>query len=427
MPMDIKEFQTLTYPSDLDGSHFFPEAIHFEFFQRIGANLDKVIDAGADAYTTTMEQANQQPPEEIKKTIIEQQLNVGTTGAEMGFISSSSITEIRKEVEQNMTDEEKESRAATAFRDLGVNKRIKGFMSSLSGMARSVRGQLSMPAKSVGNVYLHMPNNISLNEEAQWGGQSLGAVGMLTKSALKKGDVDSMKTLTGAVAGSAGNMVAAAAGGIAGAILSKIPGVNAMSGGILGAIGGETIQRGMESAFSVSHNPYMEMMFSGVGFRSFKFDFVFRARNKSEIATVGNIIKKFRQYSRPSWVGGGLGKSFMNYPQEFNIKFLTMTNPNTNVEQYVPNKHLPTLKPCVCSSVETNYTPQSIWSAFEDGAPVSITLGLTFQETALVMADDIGNEWPEAEEQEGINPVGGQSDDSVVSAIENRFKNTSWG
>jgi hypothetical protein len=415
---DIKTFQTLTYPSDLDGSHFFPEAIHFEFFQRIGANLDKVIDAGADAYTTTMEQANQQPPEEIKKTIIEQQLNVGTTGAEMGFISSSSITEIRKEVEQNMTDEEKESRAATAFRDLGVNKRIKGFMSSLSGMARSVRGQLSMPAKSVGNVYLHMPNNISLNEEAQWGGQSLGAVGMLTKSALKKGDVDSMKTLTGAVAGSAGNMVAAAAGGIAGAILSKIPGVNAMSGGILGAIGGETIQRGMESAFSVSHNPYMEMMFSGVGFRSFKFDFVFRARNKSEIATVGNIIKKFRQYSRPSWVGGGLGKSFMNYPQEFNIKFLTMTNPNTNVEQYVPNKHLPTLKPCVCSSVETNYTPQSIWSAFEDGAPVSITLGLTFQETELVMAEDVATEWPEAEEQQGINPVGGQSDDSVVSAIE---------
>jgi hypothetical protein len=200
-----------------------------------------------------------------------------------------------------------------------------------------------------------------------------------------------------------------------------------MSGGILGAIGGETIQRGMESAFSVSHNPYMEMMFSGVGFRSFKFDFVFRARNKSEIATVGNIIKKFRQYSRPSWVGGGLGKSFMNYPQEFNIKFLTMTNPNTNVEQYVPNKHLPTLKPCVCSSVETNYTPQSIWSAFEDGAPVSITLGLTFQETALVMAEDVATEWPEAEEQQGINPVGGQSDDSVVSAIENRFKNTSWG
>jgi hypothetical protein len=272
-----------------------------------------------------------------------------------------------------------------------------------------------MPAKEVGSVYLHMPNNISLNEEAQWGGQSLGAVGMLTRSALKKGDADSIKTLTGAAVGSAGNMVAAAVGGIAGAVLSKLPG--AAMGGMLGAVAGETIQRGAEAAFSVSHNPYMEMMFSGVGFRSFKFDFIFRARNKSEIMTVGNIIKKFRQYSRPSWQGGSLGKSFMKYPQEFQIKFLTMTNPNTNVEQYVLNQHLPTLKPCVCSSVETNYTPQGIWSAYKDGAPVSITLGLSFLETELVMAGDIGTEWPEEEEQEGINPVGKQSDESDPAAV----------
>ena len=94
-----------------------------------------------------------------------------------------------------------------------------------------------------------------------------------------------------------------------------------------------------------------------------------------------------------------------------------MTNPNTNVEQYVDNKHLPTLKPCVCSSVETNFTPQGIWSAYEDGAPVSITLGLSFQETELVMADDIGTEWPDEEEQEGINPVGGISDRSVPSVV----------
>ena len=109
----------------------------------------------------------------------------------------------------------------------------------------------------------------------------------------------------------------------------------------------------------------------------------------------------------------------MKYPQEFQIKFLTMTNPNTNVEQYVLNQHLPKLKPCVCSSVETNYTPQGIWSAYEDGAPVSITLGLSFQETELVMADDVANEWPEMGEQEGINPVGKQSDESTTSAITN--------
>ena len=167
-----------------------------------------------------------------------------------------------------------------------------------------------------------MPNSIALNEPAGWGGESLGVVGNLTKGVLKGSDTTAMQSLAGGAVGHAGNLLAAAAGGIVGKVLSFIPGVSGVAGGILGAIGGNVIQSGAEAAFSVSHNPYMEMMFSGVGFRSFKFDFVFRARNKSEIQTVANIIKKFRQYSRPSWQGGSLGKSFMKYPQEFEIKFL---------------------------------------------------------------------------------------------------------
>ena len=62
---------------------------------------------------------------------------------------------------------------------------------------------------------------------------------------------------------------------------------------------------------------------------------------------------------------------------------------------YETNWHLPQLKPCVLSSVETNYTPQSIWAAHRAGAPVAVTLGLSFQETELVMAEDIQkNDWP---------------------------------
>ena len=128
------------------------------------------------------------------------------------------------------------------------------------------------------------------------------------------------------------------------------------------------------------------MMFSGIGFRSYKFDFVFRARNKSEIKTVGEIIKKFRQHSRPTWVGSSLGKSFMNYPQEFQIQFLTELVSTNSYEQ---NLHLPYLKPSVLTSVDTNFTPNNIWAAYDKGAPVAITLGLHFQETELVMAQDV--------------------------------------
>jgi hypothetical protein len=265
----------------------------------------------------------------------------------------------------------------------------------------------------IGSIYLHMPNNISLNEEAGWGGESLGVVGNMSKNAFKTGDTGSLQTAIGGTVGSAGNILAAAAGGIVGKLLSKIPGINAMGGGLLGMIGGEVIQKGGQAAFSVASNPYMEMMFSGIGFRSFKFDFIFRARNKKEIKEVGDIIKMFRQHSRPTWVGGTtLGKSFMNYPQEFHIQFLTDTSGS-----YAPNLHLPYLKPAVCTAVETNFTPDNIWSAYKDGAPVAITLGLTFSEMELVMAEDVARDGLTMSEQEGMNPVGGLSDRSVPDAL----------
>ena len=261
-------------------------------------------------------------------------------------------------------------------------------------------------------VYLNMPNSIALNEPAGWGGQELGVIGNLTKGLLKGSDTTAMESIAGGAVGHAGNLLAAAAGGIVGTVLSKIPGVSGMAGGLLGLIGGETIQRGGEAAFSVKQNPYMEMMFSGIGFRSYKFDFVFRAKNKSEIITVGEIIKKFRQHSRPTWVESSLGKSFMNYPQEFQIQFLTDFN-----NSYEQNLHLPYLKPAVCTSVDTNFTPNNIWSAYDKGAPVAITLGLSFSEMELVMADDVARDGLDMNEQMGQNPAGSISNGSLPSSI----------
>ena len=58
-------------------------------------------------------------------------------------------------------------------------------------------------------------------------------------------------------------------------------------------------------------------------------------------------------------------------------------------EVFTENLHLPKLKPCVCTSVESNYTPQSIWTAYRGGASPAINLSLGFQESELVMASDV--------------------------------------
>ena len=76
----------------------------------------------------------------------------------------------------------------------------------------------------------------------------------------------------------------------------------------------------------------------------------------------------------------------MEYPMEFSIEFLTTTEGSNS---YQSNTHVPKLKTCVCDSVTTNYSPQNMWTAHRNGAPIAITLGLHFQETELVMAQDV--------------------------------------
>ena len=413
---NLTSFGQLKYPSDLSEEHFFPEAIRFGFVQRTGVDFDDVTDAMTNTYKKELRTSRS------SDFVTGGRHGLGTGdlqwGSESGLgdVTFSQATPADKAILDEKFRKYQETHGGEkpepSLVETWINKIGAGWASTQAAFGNIQRQNST--TQEIGSIFLHMPNSISLNESAGWGGESLGVVGNLTKGALKGSDTTAMQSMAGAAIGSAGNLMAAAAGGIVGTILSKIPGVSGMTGGLLGLIGGEVIQRGGEAAFSVKQNPYMEMMFSGIGFRSYKFDFVFRARNKSEIKTVGEIIKKFRQHSRPTWVGSSLGKSFMNYPQEFQIQFLTELVSTNSYEQ---NLHLPYLKPSVLTSVDTNFTPNNIWAAYDKGAPVAITLGLSFSETQLVMADDVAKDGLAMNEQMGQNPAGGLSDGSVPDAL----------
>ena len=117
----------------------------------------------------------------------------------------------------------------------------------------------------------------------------------------------------------------------------------------------------------------------------------------SQTEEVEKIIRMFRTHTRPSYVNGAMGKSFMNNPQEFQIRFLTMGQsekvlPNITTAsegEFTANPYLPQIKTCVCDKVTTNYTPQSVWTSYKAGAPIAITMSLSFKEKELVMAKDI--------------------------------------
>ena len=58
-------------------------------------------------------------------------------------------------------------------------------------------------------------------------------------------------------------------------------------------------------------------------------------------------------------------------------------------DKYETNSYIPQIKMCVCKGVTTNFSTQNTWKSLENGAPVEIQLGLTFEETELVTGEDV--------------------------------------
>ena len=206
--------------------------------------------------------------------------------------------------------------------------------------------------------------------------------------------------LAAGAVGAAGNIAGAGLGAMLSGIVSKVGLANVGVGAFLGGMAGGDAQNALSATLGMTSNPYEEMMFSGITFRSFNFDFIFRPEDDKEIRVVDEIIKKFRKYSRPSFSEGFVGKGIMNYPMEYEIEFLTADKGNTKFkgeapdkqasgEVYKTNQHLPRIKTCVCEKISTNYTPQSVWAAYETGAPIAISLSLGFKEKELVMDKDV--------------------------------------
>ena len=186
-----------------------------------------------------------------------------------------------------------------------------------------------------------------------------------------------------------GGLIGAGVGALP-SLVSKLGIGGAMFGMAIGGLAaGSPMQKGAEAALGVAQNPYMEMMFSGVGFRAFQFEFIMRPRSTAEVKEISEILRMFRTFTKPTFVKGGLNKSFMDYPMEFEIAFLTSKGGKGSFDTYVHNGNVPKLKDCVCDNVTSNYTPQSIWAAHDGGVPLAVTLGLSFQETELVMAEDV--------------------------------------
>lgn len=149
-------------------------------------------------------------------------------------------------------------------------------------------------------------------------------------------------------------------------------------GGLL-ALGGTS--GGVASGLSVSEglavNPHLATVFQGVNFRTHSFEYKFMARNQQESDIIKEIIHLFRFHMLPSY---GFGTLAFNYPDEFKIEFADAIRP-----------YLYPFETCVLQSFNVNYNGEGIPLFFENtGAPVSITISLSFQETAIQTKESYG-------------------------------------
>ena len=125
-------------------------------------------------------------------------------------------------------------------------------------------------------------------------------------------------------------------------------------------------------------NPQMQMLYQGLGFRTFSLSFIFTPTSKGETALVDDIISTLKQAAAPSLndaTQSSTKNMFLIPPDIFNISFCW---------RGVENKYLPKYGDCVLENIDVNYAPNG-WAAHdENGSPVQTTLNLTFKEIEIV-------------------------------------------
>jgi hypothetical protein len=137
-------------------------------------------------------------------------------------------------------------------------------------------------------------------------------------------------------------------------------------------------------AARAARNPHLEVVFKGIGFRQFQFEFKFTPRSEQEAICVNNIIKAFKFYSAPEVKHGPENERYYIYPAEFDIEFWSAGQINTWINK---------ISTCACTNVTVQYTGAGMWSAFRPGkiigAGVETNLSLTFQELEIITKERI--------------------------------------
>ena len=123
-------------------------------------------------------------------------------------------------------------------------------------------------------------------------------------------------------------------------------------------------------------NPNMELLFSGVTLRTFRFSFKMTPRDNDESDQIKNIIRFLKTNMSPR---SGTSDVFLSTPNIFDLSY-----------RKGGSKHpfLHSFKACFLKDMSVNYTGENTYVTYSDGTPISIVMDLTFQEIEPIYAKD---------------------------------------
>ena len=171
-------------------------------------------------------------------------------------------------------------------------------------------------------------------------------------------------SLMGLLSGSVFDQKGSAAGEVTAALataMAKIP----------GAFGAGDLQSAISKASGTALNPFKEVVFESVDFRTFNFKYKFFPKNAAESDAVQNIITLFKIHMHPELSAGRL---FFIAPSEFQITYYFNS---------APNRYFHKFRPCALESMDVSYGGDQ-FTAFKNGNPTEINMTLVFRELEIL-------------------------------------------
>jgi len=150
--------------------------------------------------------------------------------------------------------------------------------------------------------------------------------------------------------------------------IAKIPTLKSGGGGVISDL--------LELSSRTKTNPFREVLFESVNYRTFQFNYRFLPKTPQETDKVKNIIATFKKHMHPEL---SATKFFYIYPSEFDIKYYYKDKENNYLHKFAR---------CALTDLVVDYGGDQ-FVTFPDGAPIEIGMSLKFQELEQMTSEGI--------------------------------------